>query len=192
MFNASGPRTAALVLAGILTAAILSLTTACGGGSGNYDACKAGMEHSLAEGVATNGSSAPDPAAISACKGLSTAQLQEIARTAMAAQFSNLSGAAAGSPSPEPSALVKPAGCPQILSDVNTWESASSDDISTAAEFPSKVQADEAYAYPQLKSDEATLASDFDAEFNAILGGDSSATFDGAVADVQTVMADCG
>lgn len=191
MFNASGPRTAALVLAGILAAATLSLTTACGSSSGNYDACKAGMEHSLAEGVATNGSSAPDPAAISACKGLSTAQLQEIARTAMAAQFSNLSGSA-GSPSPEPSALVKPAGCPQILSDVHSWESASSDDISTAAEFPSKVQADEAYAYPQLKSDEATLASDFGAEFNAILGGDSSATFDGAVADVQTVMADCG
>lgn len=191
MFNASGPRTAALVLAGILAAATLSLTTACGSSSGNYDACKAGMEHSLAEGVATNGSSAPDPASISACKGLSTAQLQEIARTAMAAQFSTLSGAT-GSPSPEPSALVKPAGCPQILSDVHSWESASSDDISTAAEFPSKVQADEAYAYPQLKSDEATLASDFGAEFNAILGGDSSATFDGAVADVQVVMADCG
>lgn len=92
-----------------------------------------------------------------------------------------------------PAALVKPAGCPQILSDLQAWSStSSSDDISAATEFPSKVRADEAYAYPQLKSDEAILADDFDTELTVILSGDSSGTFDGAASDAQTVMTDCG
>jgi hypothetical protein len=91
-----------------------------------------------------------------------------------------------------PAQLVKPAGCPQILGDLKAFANSTPDqDFSMAGSFSAKVALDQQHAYPKLQADEGQLIVDFDGELAVIVSGDSTATLDGALADVGTIMADC-